>query len=143
MTAVPDLVTEASKPDQVDSWMRTMTHPLSTLVEALRATILAADADIGEEIKWNAPAFFFTGPMKPFSPKQYKRHVAVFNLHRKDCIRLIFPSGARIGDKSGLLQGDYADGRRVACFSDMADVHSKGAALQAAIRAWLESLDRL
>lgn len=123
--------------------MRTKIHPLTPLVEVLRGIILRADDEIGEEIKWNAPAFFFTGPMKPFDPKQYKRHVAVFNLHRKDCVRLVFPSGARIGDKSGLLEGDYADGRRLACFSDIEEVRAREAALQAAIRAWLASLDRL
>jgi len=37
-------------------------------------------------------------------------------LDQKDCIRLVFPSGAKIKDSSGLLQGDYADGRRLACF---------------------------
>jgi hypothetical protein len=122
--------------------MRATTHPLAPLAEALRQIILSADAEIGEEVKWNAPAFFFTGPMRAFDPKQYKRHVAVFNLHRKDCIRLIFPSGARIGDTSGLLEGDYADGRRLACFSGLEDARAKEGALQAAIRAWLASLDR-
>jgi len=24
--------------------------------------------------------------MKPFNPNEYKRHIAVFNLHQKDCI---------------------------------------------------------
>jgi hypothetical protein len=47
--------------------------------------------------------------MKPFKPKEYKRYIADFNLHRKDCVRLVFPSGAKIRDKSGLT-GDYADG---------------------------------
>ena len=142
MTAALTFSMKASEPERVEAWLRTMNHPLGAVVEALRAVILAADPEIGEEVKWNAPAFFFTGPMKPFGPKEYKRHVAVFNLHRQDCIRLVFPSGARIGDTSGLLEGDYADGRRLASFSDMAEVEAKTDSLQAAIRAWVASLDR-
>jgi hypothetical protein len=30
--------------------------------------------------------------------------------------RLVFPSGAKVKDASGLLEGDYADGRRLAMF---------------------------
>ena len=142
MAAKPDLSAKASEQDQVDSYMRKLKHPLADVVEALRRVILSAHSEIGEEIKWNAPSFFFTGPMRPFNPKEYKRHIIVFNLHRKDCMRLVFPSGARIGDTSGLLKGDYADGRRLALFSCMADVESKGPALQRVIRKWLTPLDR-
>lgn len=138
----PDLETKASKPDEVDAYMCKLKHPLADVVEALRQVILRAHGDIGEEIKWNAPSFFYTGPLRPFSPKEYKRHIAVFNLHRTDCIRLVFPSGARIGDTSGLFDGDYADGRRLASFATMADVRSKQTALQNAVRKWLTTVDR-
>jgi len=40
----------------------------------------------------------------------------VFNLFRQDCIRLVFPSGAKVKDSSGLLEGDGADRRRLAMF---------------------------
>ncbi len=133
---------KASETGQVDAFMQKLQHPLAEVVAELRQTILSADREIGEEIKWNAPAFFFTGAMGPFNPKEYKRHIVVFNLHRRDTVRLIFPSGARIGDKSGLLEGDYADGRRLASFSSMADVESKRSALLKAIRKWLTLVDR-
>lgn len=142
MAVKQDLTTKASEPDKVDAYMKKLKHPLSGVVEALRRAILSTDGEIGEEVKWNAPTFFYAGPMAPFNPKEYKRHIVVFNLHQKDCIRLVFPSGARIGDQSGLLSGDYADGRRLAFFSSMEDVESKRAALQAGIRKWLKSLDR-
>lgn len=74
-----------SNPAAVDEYMRTLSHPLAELVAELRRTILAADRRIGEAIKWNAPAFFFTGPMAPFKPKEYRRHLVVFNFYRKDC----------------------------------------------------------
>lgn len=142
MPARLDVSVQPSKPNEVDSYMRKLKHPLADVVEALRRVILNAHGEIGEEIKWNAPSFFYTGPMRQFNPKEYKRHIVVFNLHLKHCVRLVFPSGARIGDTSGLLEGDYADGRRLAFFSNMADVKSKEIALQRVVRKWLTLLDR-
>jgi hypothetical protein len=135
-------LTKPSEPEKVDAYMQGLTHPLAIVVEALRKIILSTDREIGEEIKWNAPAFFYSGDMKPFNPKEYKRHLVVFNLYRKDCIRLVFPSGAHVNDKSGLLEGDYADGRRLALFHNMEEVISKKTPLQSVIRKWLETLDK-
>jgi hypothetical protein len=53
----------------------------------------------------------------------------VFNLFKQDCIRLVFPSGANVKDASGLLEGNYADGRRLAMFYSSKDVKSKEKAL--------------
>jgi hypothetical protein len=131
-----------SEPAKVDAYMQKLKHPLVGVVEALRQIILSTDREIGEEIKWNAPTFFFTGEMKPFNPKEYKRYIVVFNLYKKDCIRLVFPSGAKINDASGLLEGDYADGRRLAIFYNIGDVESKGKALRRAIERWLKFLDK-
>src|SRR5258708_1761653 len=119
-----------SAPAEVNKYMSALKHPLSEVVEALRQVILKTAPEIGEEIKWNAPAFFFTGEMKPSDPKEYKRYLVVFNLFRKDCIRLVFWRGANVRDESGLLEGDYADGRRLALFSSMADVKSRSRALR-------------
>jgi hypothetical protein len=136
------LTTKKSEPERVDAYMAGLKHPMKNVLEALRRIILGADPLIGEEIKWNAPTFFYAGEMAPFNPKEYKRYIIVSNLYKKDCIRLVFPSGARIGDASGLLVGDYADGRRLALFSSMDEVQSKKAALQRAIRKWLDTLDK-
>lgn len=114
--------TKPSESDKVDEYIKNLSHPLSEVVESLREIILAASPKIGEEIKWNAPAFFYTGEMEPFNPKEYKRHLVVFNLFKKDCIRLVFWRGAKVDDTSGFLEGDYADGRRLAMFYGMADV---------------------
>jgi len=75
--------------------MQALKHPLTDVVATLRRIILNGDREIGEEIKWNAPAFFYTGEIAFFDPKEYKRHIVIFNLHQKDCIRLLFPKGAR------------------------------------------------
>jgi hypothetical protein len=122
--------------------MKKLKHPLSGVVAALREAILSTDSEIGEEVKWNAPTFFYAGEMKVSDPKEYKRYIVVFNLYQKDCIRLVFPSGAKVKDSSGLLQGDYKDGRRLAFFHDMKEVKSKKAVLQRAIKKWLKLLDK-
>jgi hypothetical protein len=142
MAKKPTLSTKKSEPEQVDAYVGAMKHPLKGVVEELRAIILNADSAIGEEVKWNAPAFFYTGTMAEFDPKQHKRHVVVFNLFKKDCVRLVFPSGASIGDTSGLLVGDYADGRRLALFSSIDEVHSKKLALERVIKKWLNALEK-
>ena len=132
--------TKPSESDKVDEYMKRLKHPLSDVVEALRQIILKTDPKIGEEVKWNAPAFFYTGEMEPFNPKEYRRYLVVFNLFKKDCIRLVFWGGAKVKDTSGFLEGDYADGRRLAMFYGMNDVKSKQAKLQKIVKQQLKLL---
>ena len=120
--------------------MKRLKHPLYDVVEALRQIILKADSAIGEEVKWNAPAFFYTGEMEPFNPKEYRRHLVVFNLFKKDCIRLVFWNGGKVNDTSGFLEGDYADGRRLAMFYGMEDVKSKQAILRKIVKQQVKLL---
>ncbi len=136
------ITTRASESHKVDEYMKSLKHPLAEVVEALRRIILKTDPVIGEEIKWNAPAFFYTGEMKPFNPKEYRRHLVVFNLFRKDCIRLVFWGGAKVNDGFGLLEGDYADGRRLAMFYGMQDVKANRTKLQKIVKQQLQLLDR-
>src|SRR5712692_8793592 len=136
------MTTKASEREKVDAYMGRLKHPLAKVVEDLREIILSTDKEIGEEIKWNAPSFFYSGEMKPFNPKEYKRYIVVFNLYQKYCIRLVFPSGAKVNDTAGLLEGEYADGRRLAMFYEMKDVKSKQKALQTVIKKWLKLLDK-
>jgi hypothetical protein len=79
--------------------------------------------------------------MKPFDPKEYKREIIVFNLF-KGKIMLVFPSGAKVNDASGLLEGDYKDGRRIVIFKDLKDVKAKEKNLQQAIKVWLKLVDK-
>jgi hypothetical protein len=134
--------TKPSESDKVDAHMKSLKHPLADVVEALRQIILKTDPNIGEEIKWNAPTFFYTGAMKPFNPKEYRRYLVVFNLFKQDCVRLVFWGGAKVNDASGFLEGDYADGRRLAMFYGMQDVRSKKKLLQNALRLQLTHLDK-
>jgi len=134
--------TKPSESAKVDEYMTKLKHPRKNVMEALRQIILSADQEIGEEIKWNAPTFFFSGAMKPTDPKEYRRYLIVSNLFRKDCIRLVFPSGAKVNDKSGLLEGDYVDGRRLALFHDLKEVKAKEKSLRSSIKTWLKLLER-
>ncbi|MES1217108.1 MAG: DUF1801 domain-containing protein [Bacteroidota bacterium] len=134
--------TKASETAKVDAYMKSLKHPLKNVVEAVRQVILSTDKQVGEEIYWNAPSFFYTGKMKPFNPKEYKRFIVTFNLFKKDCLRLIFLTGAKVNDTTGFLEGDYADGRRLAMFYNLDDVKSKEKILKAVIKKWLSLLDK-
>jgi hypothetical protein len=132
--------TKPSDSDAVDRYMAALKHPLAGLAQEVRRTILATDPAIGEEIKWNAPAFFYTGAMKSFNPKEYRRHLVVFNFYRKDSLRLVFWHGDRAHDTTGLLEGSYPDGRRLATLECESDLRSKKKALQAALKGQLERI---
>lgn len=116
------LFTGVSEPENVDAYMKKLKHPMKPVAEHLRKVILSADKSIGEGIYWNAPCFYFTGTMKPFDPKTYKRYIVGFNFFKKDCLRLIFLRGADVQKKGDPLTGDYKEGRRLALFSSMAEV---------------------
>jgi hypothetical protein len=130
-----------SDEEQVKQHIDKLEPELKAVVTALRKTILEADKDIGEQIKWNNPCFYYTGEMAPFDPKEYKREIAVFNLF-KNRIMLVFPSGAKVNDTSGLLEGSYKDGRRTAVFQDLADATAKKKNLQAFIKQWISLVEK-
>jgi hypothetical protein len=135
------LETKASDPASVDAYLKALKHPMKPVVEALRAVILSAHKGVGEEIKWNAPAFFYTGTLAPFDPKTYKRHMVVMNLFKKNELRLVFWGGARAQDTTGFLTGDYKDGRRLASFSSLDDVKAHTKVLQGVIKKQIATID--
>ena len=128
--------------EQVAEYFKTLDHPLREVIEALRNVILAADDEVGEQIKWNSPSFYYTGEMKPFDPKEYKRDIVVFNLHKKDSVLLVFPTGAIVDDKTGLLEGKFTDGRKTVRFSTLDEVKNREKDLQKVIKDWLKMIDK-
>ena len=130
-----------SDSEQVTAHVKKLERTLGKTVETIRQIILSTDKEIGERVKWNNPSFYFTGEMKLFDPKEYKREIIVFNLF-KGRIMLVFPSGAKVNDKTGLLTGDYKDGRRITIFKDMKNVKSKEKDLQKIIKDWLKLVDK-
>jgi hypothetical protein len=130
-----------SDSEQVTAHIKKLEPAVGKVVETIRQIILSTDKEIGERIKWNNPSCYYTGEMKPFDPKEYKREIVVFNLF-KGRIMLVFPSGAKVNDTSGLLEGDYKDGRRLVVFKDMKDVKAKEKALRKVIKDWLKLVDK-
>ena len=130
-----------SDTEKVTEHIQKLEPTLAKVIEYIRQTILNTDKEIGERIKWNNPSFYYTGEMKPFDPKEYKREIIVMNLF-KGRIMLVFPSGAKVTDKSGLLEGEYKDGRRTTVFKDLNDFKAKEKALQGVIKDWLKLVDK-
>lgn len=130
-----------SDQQQVSQHIQKLEPSLGKIIEYIRQFILSTDPEISERIKWNNPSFYYTGEMKPFDPKEYKREIIVMNLH-KGKIMLVWPSGAKVKDSSGLLEGDFKDGRKIIVFNDLADVKTKEKLLSKTIRAWLKLVDK-
>lgn len=135
--AVKNKLTETQ---QVDAFISQQDETLQPAIQAIRQIILSASEHIAEHIKWNNPAFYYTGDMALFDPKEYKSDIAVFNLF-KGRIMLVLPSGARLADPHKLLEGKYTDGRRTITFKDIDDIRSKSDALKAIIQNWITTID--
>lgn len=130
-----------SDKEQIDLHISKLDAEIATCVSYLREFILSTDKEIGERIKWNNPSFYYSGEMQDFDPKEYKRELIVFNLF-KGKIMLVFPSGAKVNDTSGLLTGDYADGRRIVTFEGLEDIKAKEKNLQKIILTWLSLVEK-
>jgi len=131
-----------SDEDQVTHYIATSIHPLAATMQAIREVILGADATVSEQIKWNAPAFYYNGTMAAFDAKEYKRDIVVFNLRKDDYILLIFPTGSVINDTTGILEGNFTDGRRMVTIYNEGDFNSKKEALQQVIKLWLAQVEK-
>ena len=132
---------DVQDPEGVTAHIKQLDPPVAEVVDLIRSIILAADPNIGERIKWNNPSFFYTGEMRPFDPKEYKREIAVFNLF-KGRIMLVFPTGSKVDDPDCLLEGSYPDGRRTVVFRDLEDVLSKKEALLNVLSSWLSLIEK-
>ncbi len=118
-----------------------VTEHIGKLLEYLRQVILSIDTEIAEHIKWNSPAFYFSGEMKSFDPKEYKRDILVINL-RKDQIMCVLPTGMRIVKNTEILEGNFTYGRRIIKFKDMDDIKAKEQKLRNAITEWLKLIEK-
>ena len=126
-----------SDSQQVDELISKLYAEVKVTVQAIRELILATDSEIAEQVKWNSPSFYFTGEMKPFDPKEYKRDIVVCNIHRGK-ILLVFPTGAKV--KSLLKGKDYPDGRKIITVEDLTVTTSNQ--LQQLIVDWLGMVER-
>ena len=84
---------------EVVVWMARYENPMKPVVERVRAIVLAADARIGECIKWQAPTFTYEGNLASFFPKSTE-HAS-----------LMFHEGAKIPGEHPRLEGKGGSGR--------------------------------
>lgn len=131
-----------SNTEQVSDYISKLEITLAEIILYLRNLILETDQEIAEHIKWNSVSFYYSGEMKPFDAKEYKQDLLVLNIHRKQGIIIVFPTGNKIKDASGLLEGNYSDGRKTATIKDLEDAEAKKEALQNAIKDWLSAIEK-
>jgi hypothetical protein len=123
----------------VEAYLQKLSPEVFDTVEYLRQQILSVDDKIAARIKWNSPSFYYTGEMEPFAPKEYKRDLIVFNI-RKGRVLLVFPTGASIVDPTGVLEGNYTDGRRIVTINGIEEAKLKSNHLKTVISLWLAQI---
>ncbi|MBK8556837.1 MAG: DUF1801 domain-containing protein [Lewinellaceae bacterium] len=124
---------------EVEVFLDQLEHPMKPEVIALRATILNAQPELTEQIKWNAPSFCFQGQDR-----------ITFNLSGKGIIRLIFHAGVKtkvlngplMEDETGLLEWASND-RAILKFASREDVEAKSPALEQLARQWIAAAEGL
>jgi hypothetical protein len=133
--------TDINNPEEVNALIEKLDAGLAAQVQKIREIILGTDKEIGEQVKWNSPSFFYTGAMQPFDPKEYKRDIAVVNLH-KGYPLLVLPTGAKIKQATAILQDTKKDGRSFVSFKTAADIDAKATDLQNVIKEWLSLVEK-
>ncbi|WP_308131555.1 DUF1801 domain-containing protein [uncultured Flavobacterium sp.] len=131
-----------SEQEQVTEYIQKLDPSISETITFLRQVILAINNEISEHIKWNSPSFYYSGEMKPFDPKEYKRDILVMNIRHGKPILLVFPTGIKITDTSGLLEGNYSDGRKIATIKNLEEAKSRQKDLENAIRNWMDQIEK-
>ena len=119
------------KPDDVESFLASLDHPLKPEVLAVRQVILGADPSIAEGIKWNAPSF------------RTSEWFATFHLRAKAGIQVILHLGAKARSGPDIAFDDpllvwLGKDRASVTFRDANDVAAKREAFAGLIRRWIE-----
>jgi hypothetical protein len=81
---------EYDNPEAVNAYMQSLEHPLKSVLEEIRCTILEADPGITEGIKWNSSSFYCYG------------WFATVNVKAKNGVQVVLHHGAKIRDDSTL-----------------------------------------
>lgn len=125
----------ASPPDDVETFLASLEHPLKQEILTLRQIILGADPSILEGIKWNAPSF------------RTSEYFATFHLRAKEGVQVILHLGAKTRDTSvsGIAIADpesllewLAKDRASVKFRDRKDVEARRSAFADVIRQWIK-----
>lgn len=131
-------VTDVRRSDHDDSesvtaYMSSLDHPLKSVIEAIRQTILEADRRITEGIKWNSPSFYCHGWFATVNIREKKGVLVV--LHHGAKIRDEATLSLTIKDPSKLLTWLSKD-RATITFVSSEDFQSKRGAFQKLIKQW-------
>jgi hypothetical protein len=132
---------DINNPKEVTALIQKLEPDFATLIQTIREIVLATDGEIGEQVKWNSPSFFYMGTMREFDPKEYKRDILVIHT-RKGIALLVFPTGAVIKDTTGILEGNYSDGRRMITLTTVEEAEEKANHLQTVVKDWLRRVDK-
>jgi hypothetical protein len=132
-SAAPSRKRAISPADEVDAFLAALEHPRKDEIVALRRIILAADPNIAEGIKWNAPSF------------RTSDYFATVHLRTTNGVQVVLHRGAKkranpdidIDDPASLLEWHGGD-RASALFRDLADVVAKRAAFAELLRQWIK-----
>ena len=127
--------------NEVERYISQLEPEIQPAIEYLRQVILSIDKEISEHIKWNSPSFYYSGEMKEFDPKEYKRDILVMNL-RKNKIMCVLPTGMDIKVNTEILEGNYTDGRRIINFRNLGDIQEKEPKLRETIKEWLSLIEK-
>ena len=121
---------------EVDAFLASLQHPLMAEIEQIRTIVKAANTDLEENVKWNAPNFTLNG-----------EDYITMSLHNEKKIQVIFHRGAKkqtipdvkwIEDTSGMLDWKTND-RAIATFKKMADIEAQKDHFTGIIRKWLQA----
>lgn len=124
---------EYDNSEAVTAYLKTLDHPLKSVIEAIRRTILEADPRITEGIKWNSSSFYCYG------------WFATVNLRAKNGVQVILHHGAKIrddctlsitmNDPSHLLTWPSKD-RAIITFTNAEDFQGNQGAFKKIIKQW-------
>lgn len=126
--------TAADTTRAVDDLMRALEHPLKKEIEAIRASVLAADPAIEEGVKWNAPSFRTTEYFATVNLREKKGIGIILHLGAK--ARDLPPGGLAVEDPERLLKWLARD-RAMAVFEGMEDFRARQAAFERIVRQWI------
>ena len=103
-----------AKAPTIEAYLSTFEHPLLDAIAEVRTVFHEHSAEITEEVKWNAPTFSYRG-----------EYLCTIHVKALDRVMLIFHNVITPEVQSSILEGDYSDGRRMAYFSNAADVRAR------------------
>jgi hypothetical protein len=122
----------ASRPREVDEWLKKQSLAHTEQVQDLAATVHAADGSIGEAIKWGRLTFTVGGNWH-----HWLCAVAI----SKGAVNLVFHKGALLDDPANLLRGEGRYLRQIPYDQAVAHPEAVTALVREAIARQTDMLD--